>query len=128
MLFSVACALLDGKVTPDSFEDERFLDDDVLALIGRSEVVVLDEFNAATPQIRNCRITAKTAGGEDVVAHRVVTLDDIKRGMPRDDLVAKFRECTRRAYTTRQQDAIIEAVDTLDTLDDVSNFATLLDL
>jgi len=50
MLFSVACALADGKVVPDSFEEKRFLDDDITDIIKRCEVIVLDEFSNATPQ------------------------------------------------------------------------------
>ena len=60
MLFSVVCALIDGDVTPESFESNRFLDDDVLGLIRRTEVEVLDEFTRATPGERNCRILATT--------------------------------------------------------------------
>jgi len=109
MLFSVACALLDGKVTPDSFEAARFLDADVLDLIGRTEVVIREDFTAATPGVRNCRIVA-LAGGAEVEAHRVVTLAEIERGMPFDEVIAKFRTCTARVFTTARQDALIDAV------------------
>lgn len=127
MLFAVACGLIDGKVTPDSFEDARFLDADVLTLIGKTKVDVLDEFTRATPEIRNCRITAKTSDGKEIVAHRVVTLDEIKAGMPRDQLLAKFRDASRRAYSPAQQDALIAAVDKLNEMA-VRDFVPLLDL
>lgn len=126
MLFAVACGLIDGKVTPDSFEDARFLDPDVLGLIERTEVDVSDEFTLATPEIRNCRIVATTSDGSEVFAHRVVTLDEIKAGMPRDQLLAKFRETSRRAYSPSQQDRLIVGVDGLDTMS-VRSFMPLID-
>jgi len=127
MLFAIACGLIDGKVTPDSFEDARFRDADVLDLIGKSTVEVRDDFTGATPEIRNCRITATTADGDEVQAHRVVTLDEIKAGMPRDQLLDKFRETSRRAYTPAQQDALISAVDGLDAMG-IREFTPLIDL
>lgn len=126
MLFAVVCGLIDGKVTPDSFEDARFLDGDVLGLIGKTSVDVLDDFTSATPEIRNCRIVATTSDGNEVVAHRVVTLDEIKAGMPRDQLLAKFRETSRRAYTPAQQDQLIAAVDGLQAIP-VREFMQLID-
>ena len=83
MLFSVICALIDGGITPDSFENNRFLDDDVLDLIRRTEVEVLDEFTRATPGERNCRIHAKTKTGETVTAHKIVTLAGNREGHER---------------------------------------------
>ncbi len=80
MLFSVACALADGKVVPLTLlRKKRFLDDDIIDIIKRCEVTVLDEFSNATPQKRNCRITATTEDGEKITAHRIVTLEEIKR-------------------------------------------------
>lgn len=128
MLFSVACALIDGKVTPDSFEDGRFADADVRDLISRTDVVVLDAFSVATPEERNCRITARLDGGGDVAAHRVVTLDDIKRGMPAAELEAKFRTCTNRCYTAGEQDSILAATRALASMADVAVLPPMLDL
>ena len=128
MLFSVVCGLIDGQVTPDSFEDERFLDKDVLDLIGRTEVFVRDDFTKATPAIRTCRIIAETDGGEKVEAERMVTLEEIKRGMPQADVEAKFRENTRRTYSTTRQDQIIKAIGSVDLLDDISALSPLFTL
>jgi 2-methylcitrate dehydratase len=128
MLFSVACGLIDGKVTPESFEDGRFADPDIIALIKKSGVEVLDSFTEATPEVRNCRITAEIPGGEVVTAHRAVTLKEIKRGMPADQLYAKFRETSRRTYEPARQDAIIAATDVLDSMASVRELLRLLDL
>lgn len=127
MLFSTACALIDGRVTPDSFEARRFLDRDVLDLIGRTTVNVLDDFTAQAPAIRNCRIVA-TSGGEEITAHRIVTLAEIEAGMPEAEIERKFRECTARAFDDARQDAVIAAVAALDRLDDVADFSAILAL
>ncbi len=127
MLFSVACALIDGRVTPGSFEVQRFLDDDVLALIGCTEVVVRDDFTAATPAIRNCRITA-FCGADDLVAHEVLTLEEIERGMPFEEVERKFRTCVAHAFDRRRQDEILAFVARLDHVPSVRPLPALLAL
>lgn len=126
MLFSVACALFDGNVTPDSFERGRFADEDVLGLIGRTDVRVLDEFTSATPEKRNCRIVATDKGGREVSAHRVLTLDQIKEGMSDDDLEAKFHVNAARSMSTEERGTFIETARKLDDLGDVGDLICLI--
>lgn len=119
MLVGVACTLVDGDITPDTFENERFLDADILSLIGKTEVDVIDEFTSATPQVRNCRITATTASGETIVAHEVTTLEEIKKGMPDAVLKEKFSRCVARTFESSRSAAVIAAVDELDEAESV---------
>jgi len=123
MLFSVACALADGKVVPDSFEEKRFLDDDIIDIIKRCEVTVLDEFSNATPQKRNCRIIATTEDAEKITAHRIVTLEEIKRGMPKAQVIEKFKENTERFYSPAQQNDIINKVMDIDQNQNLKSFS-----
>jgi 2-methylcitrate dehydratase len=126
MLFSVVCALIDGGITPDSFENNRFLDADVLGLIGRTEVEVFDEFTRATPGERNCRIHAKTKTGETVTAHKIVTLAEIEKGMSDAELEEKFRRCVARTFDTRRADAVLAAAGALDRAETVDGLIDLI--
>ena len=128
MLFSVAAGLLDGDVTPESFEEGRFLDPDITGLIGRMTVDIVDEFTKAAPAQRNCRITATLADGTLRHAHQVVTLEQIERGMPDAELVAKFRRLTRHHLPGPRRDAVIAACWQMDQASSVDTIiaATLL--
>lgn len=126
MLFSVVCALIDGHVTPDSFENGRFLDADVLGMIGRTEVEVLDAFTRAAPAERNCRIVATATTGETATAHRIVTLAEIEQGMTDAELEAKFRRCVARAFDARRADAVLKAAWALDEAETVDELVGLL--
>ena len=96
MPFSIAAALADGEVTSDTFENHRFLDADVLGLIGAMKIEVDAEFSRQTPGLRNCRIEAQLGSGETVVAHRSLAQADIEKGTPDDVIKAKFHALTRR--------------------------------
>ena len=126
MLFSVACALFDGNVTPDSFERNRFADDDVLGLMGRTEVEVLDEFTQATPEKRNCRIVATDRDGDEVSAHRILTLEQIKEGMSEDELERKFHVNAARSMSQAERQAFLDTARQVESLQDVSAVVALI--
>ena len=108
MPFSVAAALLDGAVTPDTFEASRFLDADVLSLIGRTEIEVSDDYSRQTPGLRNCRIEATARDGSRVVAHRTLSQAQIELGIDDADLVAKFHRCAQPRMDAARRERFLE--------------------
>jgi 2-methylcitrate dehydratase len=116
MPFSIAAALADGDVTPESFERGRFKDADVLKLIGMMAIEINAEFSQATPGIRNCRITATLDDGASVVAHRRVTMAEIEQGTPDDVLERKFERLVRGMLPAEARRRLIDACWSLDTL------------
>ena len=126
MPFSVAVTLLDGMVAPDTFHRERFLDNDVLDLIGRTTIEISDEYSAQTPEIRNCHIEATAVDGTSVVAHRVLSLDEIARGLPDETIEAKFRTCSSGVLSDSQQNSILEHGWALDQMTSVAPLIDVL--
>ena len=126
MPFSIAAGLLDGTVTAETFERRRFLDADLLDTIRAMEVEILPEFSAATPALRNCRITATLESGARVVAHRQLSQAEIERGTPDDVLEAKFDGLVRRQLPETTRRAIVDAVWTLNTAPRVDHLVDLL--
>ena len=125
MPFSIAAALLDGDVTPATFEDARFRDPDVIALIAKMAVEIDEDFSRQTPKIRNCRITAVAENGSEAVAHRRVTLAEIEAGMPDRDVEAKFERLTRPLLAKDVRRRVIDGVWGLDSAPDVRRIVDL---
>lgn len=117
MPFSIAAALADGAVTSDTFEDARFLDADVLDLIGKMTVEINAEFSKATPALRHCRIEATLADGQKVVAHRTLAQADIEKGTPDAELDAKYDALVRRMLPPADRAALAQTIRRLDALD-----------
>jgi 2-methylcitrate dehydratase len=61
--FCVAIALLDGNITPQTFERERFLDRDAIELMAKITLREDPEFTKQYPAMWNCRIIAETLRG-----------------------------------------------------------------
>ena len=119
MPFSVAAALLDGVVTPDTFEESRFLDADVLSLIGRTEIEVSDDYSRQTPGLRNCLIEATSRDGSRVTAHRSLSQAQIELGIDDADLVGKFHRCARSHMDDARRERFLELAWRLEELGDV---------
>ena len=125
MPVSIALALIDGDITGASFDRERFRDDDVLALIGRTEVVVSDEFSTQTPGVRNCRLEATDKGGETHVAHLAWTAEDIARGPDDDEIEDKFHRYAGVLLARPERTRLLERLWHLDSVDDVADVLPL---
>jgi 2-methylcitrate dehydratase len=122
--FSVAVTLLDGEVSAQTFDRKRFLDGDVLDLIGRMTVEVDDDFSAQTPGVKNCRIAVATASGDTQVAHRALTQEEVEAGLPDDIITAKFTDLTADLLLPSQLSRLLVRLWHVEEVDDV---ATLVD-
>jgi 2-methylcitrate dehydratase len=67
--FCVAAALLDGAITAQTFESERFLDQDAIGLMAKITLREDPEFTKQYPKKWNCRLVAETAAGDRHQVH-----------------------------------------------------------
>jgi 2-methylcitrate dehydratase len=117
--FCVAAALIDGEITPATFDAERYRDRDVLDLMGRAEIQLSDAFTAAAPVVRSCRITATLSDGRTVaVEKRLGPRDDLK-GMSRAELEAKVHRIVRPYLDTAARSALIDLAWRIEDLDTI---------
>ncbi len=117
MPFAIAAALADGEVTSDTFEDHRFLDADVLALIAGMKIEINADFSRQTPGLRHCRIEARLESGDTVVAQCSLAQADIEKGTPDDVLNAKFHALTRRFLPAPARTELAAAIWRLETFE-----------
>lgn len=125
MIVAISVGLIDGDVTPETFDKGRFLDEDILELIGRIEVEISDEFSSATPGIRNCRLEATARDGTEHVAHLKLTTEDIERGPDDREIENKFMHLTRPFLPEPDRKRLFDA---LNNLDEIERIADLVDL
>lgn len=128
MLVAIATGLIDGDVTPATFDNARFLDADVLGLIGRTEVEISEDFTAKAPGIRNCRIEATDRAGAVHVAHRSLTTADIERGPGDDEIERKFMMLTRSFMPQVAQGRLYEALNDIDNMSDIGELVDLTEI
>ena len=99
----------------------------MLALIGRTEIEISDDFSAQTPAVRNCRIEALDGSGATHVAHRRLAAAEIGQGPSDAELEAKFHRLAA-ALPRAEREALVDALWRLDALDDVGRLVDRLAL
>lgn len=123
--FCVAAALLDGDVTPETFEQARFLDSDARALVKRITVAFDDAYEKVAPATRSCRIVATLKNGKRVTATHRQTPKDILRGPTDAQFGAKFDSLAARAL---DRDSRKKLLDALWRVDKMKRIDSLIDL
>jgi 2-methylcitrate dehydratase len=117
--FCVAAAMIDGAITPATFEAERYRDPDVLELMGRTEIKLSDAFAAVAPPVRSCRITATLTDGRTVVVEKKLGPEDDLKGMSRADLETKIHNITKPFLDDGARAALIDLIWHVEDLDTV---------
>ena len=125
VLFAVAATLLDGSLTPDSYDRRRYLDHDIHGLIKNTRLDIENAFDRDYEiGVRNCAMEATLSGGASVASHLKLTAEDMASGPSDADIESKFNRLTQRMLRPLQQRALL---DVLWNLENVENVKILLD-
>lgn len=117
---TVAMALLDGTITPQSMERGRFRDDDVRALMAKCTIELPDEFADLAPQTRCCRLTAVLRDGRTLTVEHRRSLADDAADSGWHDACRKFDDLTRDLLEANRRTRLVSTVETLESKDHVN--------
>ena len=123
--YLVAATLMDGTITPRSYNDAHLWNPELRALIKKIEVVENPEFTKAyekMPQEHRTRVTVVTASGERLVGEAGGDKDDLASPRSDDQIAEKFRGLTEDFLGAKQVNAIL---DRLWHLEDMPNVAAI---
>ncbi len=113
--FLAAAALLDGEFGLDSFDNERWNDPKIRAVMARLEIVCDGSLNARAPGGFPCAMHAKGTDGRDYLAE-VLDPPGFARhgGIAAAAVLKKFNSVTHHRLSQSARDRIIEAAMGLD--------------
>jgi 2-methylcitrate dehydratase len=119
--YIVAAALLDGEVSPRTFDESRFRDPATLALL-RDAVVVEEDpvLSKEYPEAIPNRITVRMRDGAEVRREVALPLGHARRPMTDADLSAKFRANVAGRWTPERAapvERLVEALPLAPTID-----------
>jgi len=123
--FCLAVALIDGDITPETFEKKRYLDSDIISLMNKVTIELNEKFTAAAPEDRNCRITASLSFDREVQAEQCHTREHSERSVPKRLVEEKFRKMSAGILSEKSQDQLIDIVWHLDEQDRIDQLVTL---
>jgi len=120
--YGVAAALIDGTVTPRSFDDAHLWDPELRALMQKVEVSVDADFTRdyeQHPVWHRSRVTVVTHGGERIVGETGADETDLSTPMSEEQIERKFRGLSEDYLGKRNVDAIVESLWKLEDMENV---------
>jgi 2-methylcitrate dehydratase len=123
--YCIAAAVVQGKVTPEEFKNEKIFDPKIREQLQKIKVTANPEFEQMFPKLQPCKVTIETTDGR-LLEKRV----DIPKGDPRDsmseeELSVKFRSLASPSFSGERQEKIRQAVFSLESMEKVADLAAL---
>ena len=121
--YVVAATLMDGTVTPRSFNDAHLWNPDLRALMQKIEVVANEEFTKAyvkLPVEHRTRVTVVTRSGERLVGEAGGDQDELSAQMSDTQIEDKFRGLCEEVLGAKQVTSILDSLWNLDKLENVA--------
>ena len=118
--YCAAAALLDGHVGIDTFTDARRFSSDMEEMLGRMRVEPEGPESGAT------LATVVLKDGRTVSAECSAFSGSASNPMSRDQRLAKVRDCFRRALSEADTERVLDMLENLERLDDVSQLMEVL--
>jgi len=126
MPYLIARALIDGKVTLESFTNEAVRNKDVLQLLDKVEMKIDPKLQSGSDGSRPATVTIKLKNGQTQTLHEKFPKGSPQVPMTHDELVAKFRSCTRGVLTDTSSDRTLSYVGKLETMSSIRLLTRLL--
>jgi 2-methylcitrate dehydratase len=123
--YMLAVALVDGRLTPASFEPQRYLDPGLRPLMSRIRVAEDPELTRRFPQELASRIEVTTRSGLRFTERADYPKGHARNPMTDADVETKFRDLSADVLGRIQSDGALEA---LWRLEEVSRIGALVDL
>jgi 2-methylcitrate dehydratase len=122
--FLVAVALLDGRLTMEQLESDRWQDADVHELIARMTAGIDPALTpaAALP----CRLDITLKDGRKIVISRAATPGNPKAPLTRAEVENKFRECSAAVLSAEGQQRVIDLVGRVEQLPSIKPLMSAL--
>lgn len=109
--YTVAAALLDGKVVIDTFRDERRFAPDMEEMLGRITVVKNPQVRAMDFQNAWSRVTVFTKDGRSYTVRVDKPLGRWDNPLPWEKRLEKFHDCAQRALAPQQAHEVLRLIE-----------------
>jgi 2-methylcitrate dehydratase len=126
--YLAAVALLDGELTEAQFEDGRWFEPSITALMERMTIRTDASLNKYTPESFPCVLNIATVNGENRAVEVFYHKGHAKNRMSPAEVEGKFRACARGVLSEAQQNTIISLVHDLEKLTNVAELMNHLAL
>ena len=124
--FCVAVALVDGKISPNSFSQKRLKDQTLLTLMRKIKIEEIKSFTEQYPDAMPNKIVVRMVGGQEFTAQVDHPSGHPRRPLSDRDLELKFYGLTARKVQRSDATRLIQQIWVLDQIPDIKTFIRTL--
>jgi 2-methylcitrate dehydratase len=126
LVYSLAVAMVDGKLGPEQYADAKLRDPNVLSVIDRTTLQPDASLDPYWPEAAVSRVVLKTKNGQSCEATTLYPPGHHKNRVTDEQMRQKFTKLTTPVLGKRKQDAIIQTVGCLEELASVKELTNHL--
>ena len=119
MPYLIARAVMDGNITFDTFTEEAVRNPQALQLLERVEMNVDPKLQAGTDGSRPAIVTMKLTNGQTQMLEQKFAKGSPEVPMTHDELVSKFRACSRGVLSTASTDHALDYIGKLESMNNI---------
>ncbi len=108
--YCIAAALVDHKITTNSFSDEKLKDERIWEVIDKIHGEASEEFEKMFPAKQPSKVVVKTNGGREFSEYLEYPKGDPREPMTEEDLDSKFNALSEELLSSERQKEIKEAI------------------
>jgi len=124
--YTVAAALIDGRIDFDTFREERFRDPQIRELMERITIQRNPDVNALDFSKAWSRVTVHTRDGRTLTERVDRPLGIWDNPLPWQGRVAKFRDCARFVLDAEAADEVVALIERFETLEGIARLMRLV--
>ncbi|MEZ5359365.1 MAG: MmgE/PrpD family protein [Candidatus Zixiibacteriota bacterium] len=108
--YCIAAAIVDGKITTQSFSDEKLKDERIWKVIDKIKGEASQEFEKMFPAKQPSKVVVKTTAGKEYSEYLEFPKGDPREPMTMDDLEAKFNSLSAGLISADRQKQLKELI------------------
>jgi 2-methylcitrate dehydratase len=124
--YCIAATIVDGTVTPESFTIQKIFDPELRSYLNKIKVVAEPSYEKTFPELKKAGVTIILQNGSSYELEVDYPLGDYRDPMDDDTMMAKFDAMVLPHTGKEKRDKIINLINNLEKLDDVSVLMQLL--
>ncbi|HEY2380829.1 MAG TPA: MmgE/PrpD family protein [Terriglobia bacterium] len=119
MPYLIARAIIDGNITFDTFTEEAVRNPQALQLLERIDMKVDPALQAGTDGSRPAIVAMKLTNGQTQTLEQKFPKGSPEVPMTQDELVSKFRTCTKGVLSAASTDRALDYIGKLETMNNI---------
>ena len=124
--YCIAATIVDGTVTPASFEEKKIMDPELRSYLNKIKVVADPDYEKTFPELKKAGVEIRTTDGNSFNIEVDYPLGDYREPMDDDTLYSKFDSMVLPETGKEKRDKIVDIILNIEKFSDISDFTNLL--